>query len=82
MLLPLDSGYRFRLAAVDNSKEQARGLALHERVPHPVGLAAELQQAPVVRDAACHRGGYLVVPEDGTRLESTRPAVITTDCLL
>ena len=35
-------------------------------MPHPVGLALELKQPPVVHDAVYHRGRHLVVAEDGT----------------
>lgn len=35
-------------------------------MPHPVGLALELEQPPVVHDAVYHRGRHLVVAEDGT----------------
>lgn len=36
---------------------------LHGRVPHAVGLAAELDEPPVVDDPVDHRRGHLVVPE-------------------
>ena len=39
-------------------------LSLHQRVPDAVGLAAELQEPPVVHDAVYHGRGHLVVPED------------------
>ena len=50
-------------------------------MPHPVGLAAELQEPAVVDHAVDHRGGHLVVAEDGPHLENSRLVVITTDCL-
>lgn len=37
---------------------------LHKRVPDAVGLAAELQEPPVMDDAVCHGRRHLAVPED------------------
>ena len=46
-----------------------------------VGLAAELDEPPVVDDAADHGGGHLVVPEHRPHLLNSRFVVNTTDCL-
>lgn len=37
----------------------------HERMLHPVALAFEYEQVPVVRQTVNHRRGHLVIGEDG-----------------
>ena len=46
-----------------------------------VGLAAELDEPPVVDDAVDQGGGHLVVPEHRPHLLNSRFVVNTTDCL-
>lgn len=46
-----------------------------------VGLAAELDEPPVVDDAIDQGGGHLVVPEHRPHLLNSRFVVNTTDCL-